>query len=192
MPPLHAPEHQLDDSPPWWNEVTSTVRQARAAFSPEPNGVPYRVYKSAPDVLRFLWRLMKVVWRKQEMPTVWRRAGGILIPKEKNYTDISQFRHISLLNEEGKISSIMARRLAAYLRKNQYMDTCVQKAGVPGFAGCLEYTSMIWQQIQTAKKEGRALQVVFLDLANAFGSVLHNLLWTVFKFFEFQSFSQPL
>ncbi len=43
---------------------------------------------------------------------------------------------------------------------------------------------MIWQQIQTAKKEGRDRHVVFLNLANAFGWVPHCLLWTAFDYFR--------
>lgn len=35
-----------------------------------------------------------------------------------------------------------------------------------------------------AKKEGSDLHVIFLDLASAFGSVPHNLLWTAFDFFR--------
>ncbi len=48
----------------------------------------------------------------------------------------------------------------------------------------LEHTNMIWNQIQAAKKDGRDLHVVFLDLANAFGSVPHNLLWIAFHYFS--------
>ncbi len=128
---------------------------------------------------------MKVVWQKQAISNAWRRAGGILIPKEKDSVDISQFRQISLLNVEGKIFfSVVAHRLAVYLEKNHFIDTMVQKAGIPGFSGCLEHTNMIWNQIQAAKKDGRDLHVVFLDLANAFGSVPHNLLWIAFHYFS--------
>lgn len=41
-----------------------------------------------------------------------------------------------------------------------------------------------YHQIQTAKREKRDLHVVFLDLANAFGSVPHKLLWTALNFFN--------
>ncbi len=78
----------------------------------------------------------------------------------------------------------MAHRLAVYLEKNHFIDTMVQKAGIPVFSGCLEHTNMIWNQIQAAKKDGRDLHVVFLDLANAFGSVPHNLLWIAFHYFS--------
>ena len=60
----------------------------------------------------------------------------------------------------------------------------MQKVGIPGFAGCIEHTSMIWHQIQAAKIEKRDLHVVFLDLANAFGSVPHSLIWSAFDFFR--------
>ena len=62
---------------------------------------------------------MKVVWQKYTIPTAWRRAGGILIPKEKDAEDISQLHHISLLNVEGKIFfSVVACRLAVHLERN--------------------------------------------------------------------------
>ena len=49
-------------------------------------------------------------------------------------------------------------------------------------SGCM--ISMIWHQIQAARTEGRDLCVVFLDLADAFGSVPHSLLWKAFSYFQ--------
>ena len=43
---------------------------------------------------------------------------------------------------------------------------------------------MIWHQIQAAKAEKRDLNVIFLDLANAFGSVPHSLIWETFDYFK--------
>ena len=185
MPPMQPPEHQMETRPPTWSEVESTVMRARTASAPGPNGIPYRLYKNTPGVLKYLWRLMKVSWEKGIIPKAWRRAGGILIPKEKNSSTIDQFRQISLLNVEGKIFfSVVARRLSAFLLANNYIDTSVQKAGISGFSGCLEHTNVIWHQIQMAKKEKKDLHVVFLDLANAFGSVPHEILWAAFNFFK--------
>lgn len=64
---------------------------------------------------------MKVVWQQQAIPTAWWRAGGILIPKEKDSVDISQFCQISLLNVEGKIFfSVVAHRLALYMERTTF------------------------------------------------------------------------
>ena len=72
-----------------------------------------------------------------------------MIPKEKDASNIDQFRQINLLNVEGKVFfSIVAKRMTMYLKQNNLIDTSVQKAGIPGFSGCTEHTSMIWHQIQ--------------------------------------------
>ena len=42
-------------------------------------------------------------------------------------------------------------------------------------------------QIQAAKRDKRDIHVIFLDLANAFGSVPHNLPWESFNFFHIPS-----
>lgn len=165
--PQSTPKKKVDVSPPKWSEVENIVRRTRAtSHSPVPNGVPYRLYKYAPETsnTNSLAKGMRCSY-----------------PKEKDSAVFSQFRHISLLNVEGKIFfSTVAHRLAAEC--NHFNDTSVQEAGV--FPGCLEHTSMIWHQIQAAKKDLRDLHVVCLDLANAFGSVPHNLLWPTFNFFS--------
>ena len=45
--------------------VQEVVCCARAASAPGPNGVPYCVYKGAPDVLKCLWKLTVIVWIKR-------------------------------------------------------------------------------------------------------------------------------
>ena len=84
----------------------------------------------------------------------------------------------------GKIFfSILARRMTDYLLANKYINTSCQKAGVPGFPGCVEHSAMIWEQIQTGKRSKEDLHVVWLDLANAFGSVPHQLITYTIEFF---------
>ena len=66
--------------------------------------------------------------------------------------------------------------------ENGLINTSVQKAGIPGFPGCLEHTSMIWYTIQECKKLRKNLSVVWLDLANAYGSVPHALIEFAMEF----------
>ena len=77
--------------------------------------------------------------------------------------------------------NVVAHRPAGSLQRNQLIDTSIQKVGISG--SCLEHTSTIWHQIQVTKKVGTDLHMVFLVLANAFGSVTH-LLWTAFDYFR--------
>ena len=112
-------------------------------------------------------------------------ADGVYIPKEQNSTEINQFRPISLLNVEGNIFfSVMASRLTKYLTENGYINTSVQKGGIPGVSGCLENATMIWEAIQRAKSEKLNLNVIWLDLANAYGSVPHQMIQLALRMYQ--------
>jgi len=121
--------------------------------------------------------LIKIVWRKGTVPDCWKEAEGCLTPKEERSENISQFRTISLLSVEGKIFfSIVAKRMSAFVTENEYVNTSVQKGGIPGFSGCLEHTAAITQLIREACVNNSDLTVVWLDLANAYGSIPHKVI----------------
>lgn len=65
----------------------------------------------------------------------------------------------------------MVKHITSYLLANNYIDTSCQKEGVPRFPGCVEHLAIIWEQIQSAKRSRSDLHIVWLDLANAYGSV---------------------
>lgn len=89
---------------------------------------------------------------------------------------IEQFRIISLLSVEDKIFfSIVARRMMEFLLRNSYIDTSVQKGGVPKVPGCIEHTGVVTQLIQEAREGKGDLAVLWLDLANAYRSIPHKL-----------------
>ena len=91
----------------------------------------------------------------------WGLADGILIPKEKDFRKIDQFRPISLLNVEGKIFfGVIAKRMTRFMINNGYVNTLIQKVGVPGFSGCIEHTTMLWNQIKMAKNNKTELHVI--------------------------------
>ena len=184
VPRPSQPGVPLDLEEPRLAEVQEVVRKARASSAPGGNGIPYLLYKRCPEVLRILWGLLRVAWRKGVVPQEWCIAEGVFIPKEENSKGISQFRPISLLNIEGKIFfSILTKRLTAYLTTNGLIDTSVQKAGIPGFPGCLEHATMIWSTIRQAHQDKMDLHVVWLDLANAYGSVPHALISYALHYF---------
>ncbi|XP_056097411.1 uncharacterized protein LOC130076370 [Rhinichthys klamathensis goyatoka] len=171
-----APAMDFDGKEPGWKEIQEVVRRARANSAPGPSGVPYKVYKNCPRLLHRLWKILKVIWRKGKVVDQWRQAEGVWIPKEEKSQKIEQFRTISLLSVEGKIFfSLISRRLTDYLLKNSYIDTAVQKGGIPEVSGCLEHTGVVTQLIREARENKGDLAVLWLDLANAYGSIPHKL-----------------
>ncbi len=96
------------------------------------------------------------------------------IPKKEKYENIDQFRVISLLSVDSKIFfSIVAKRLSNFLLNNKYIDTSVQKGGIPRIPGCLEHTGVVTQLIREAREGRGDLAVLWLDLTNAYGSIPH-------------------
>ena len=124
--------------------------------------------------------LLQRAWKEDLVPQDWCLADGSQIPKEKNSIGIGNFRPIPLLNVEGKIFfGVIASRMTNFLMDNEFIDT----PGIPGFPGFLEHAKMIWNSIRMAKQDQRELHVVWLHLANAYGSVPHDLIYRYFDFF---------
>ncbi|KAK3735128.1 hypothetical protein RRG08_054480 [Elysia crispata] len=172
-----TPGEEFNSKPPSLKEINAEVQKAGNKSAPGPNGVPYLLYKRCPNVLKRLHKILRGAWSNLKISEQWMSADGVYIPKEQNSTEINQFRPISLLNVEGQIFfSVMASCLTKYLTENGYINTSVQKGGIPGVSGCLEHAKMIWEAIQRAKSEKLNLDVIWLDLANAYGSVPHQMI----------------
>ena len=186
LPILHEPEITFKTGNLKLREVQDFVRKARAGSAPGINGISYKLYKNCPGVLRELTTLLQNAWKHDLIPQDWCVANGIWIPKETNAKGIENFRPISLLNVEGKIFfGVIAKRMTDFLIGNRYIDTSVQKAGIPGFPGCLEHSQMIWNSISLAKRNKTEMHVIWLDLANAYGSVPHELIRIALDYFNF-------
>jgi hypothetical protein len=67
--PTALPEIELLTTEPILDEVKEVIKKAR--FS---SAIPYKVYKMCRLLLKRLWRLLKVVWRKGEIPDAWNEA----------------------------------------------------------------------------------------------------------------------
>ncbi|GFN84981.1 reverse transcriptase [Plakobranchus ocellatus] len=180
-----APGIKFDSKPPSLQEVIAVVNKARAKSAPGPNGVPYLLYRRCPNVLKKLHKILRSAWKNIKISKEWMTAEGVYIPKEQDSRGINQFRPISLLNVEGKICfSVMVSRLTKYLTGNGYINTSVQKGGIPGVSDCLEHATMIWEAIQRVKSEKLNLDAVWPDLANAYGSVPHEMIQLALRMYH--------
>ena len=165
-------------------EVDSFVKKARAKAAPGNDGVSYKVYKYCHKLRIRLFLLLKEMWKRRDVTERWAIAEGIYLPKEESSKEIGQFRPVSLLNIDGKIMfGILAKRIIDFVTENGYIDESNQKAGIPGIPGCVEHAFSIWEEIQQAKETKRDLTVIWLDLANAYGSVPHVLIEQAMEFF---------
>lgn len=91
------------------------------------------------------------MWFCAEEPSRPLEAGAGGLHTQGREFKLAQLRTILLLSVEGKIFfNILSSRLTAFLLKNAYIDTSVQKSGVPGISGCLEETGVVTWLIREA------------------------------------------
>lgn len=98
----------------------------------------------------------------------------ILIPKEP------------VLSTNGSITPffVIVKGMAKFLLQIYYIDTCCQKDGFPVFSSCTTHAMLIWDQIQSGKRQKKDSHVVWLDLENPYGSVPHQLINIALNYFH--------
>lgn len=88
--------------------------------------------------------------------------------------------------------SVLIRQISGYMVDKRCIDTSIQKAGIIGFSGCVEHTSVISQLIKEAKEGKKNFAAVWLDPANAYGSVPHKLIESVVELYHKQEMVQEI
>ena len=178
IPKPDPPEQNFSSQPPTYEELAEIVHQKRNKSAPGINAVPYLVYKKCPQVLAHVLPIFKRIWKKKKkIPLSWRVGEAVLISKEEDRTKPELFRNITLTNVSGKMCfQVLANRLLTFTVGNGYIDQSIQKGFLPGVAGCVEHTQVLMETLLDAKRISREIVVAWLDLANAYGSVAHNLI----------------
>ncbi|GFO24433.1 reverse transcriptase [Plakobranchus ocellatus] len=76
------------------------------------------------------------------------------------------------------------RKLKKQIRAASSEETNGLLGGITGVFGCLEHATMIWEAIQRAKSEKLNLDVIWLDLANAYGSEPHEMIQLALRMYH--------
>ena len=190
LPPLEdLPEppsilKEFDNSKFKFSDFMQIVNSRRNGSSPGINMIPYRVYKKCPQICSYLFNVCRLCLKNSFVPTHWRIATEVYIPKVKpNPNNIKDFRPISLLNVEGKLFfSLVSKRLEHHIiSNNKLINSSIQKGCMEKIPGCWEHMSMVWNQLKSSKTNKSDLSAIWLDIANAYGSVPHQLIFLALR-----------
>jgi len=181
MPTPPLPTVQMVTSEFTAEEVEAVIAKAKSKSCPSPvDQVPYIILKKCPSLKAALLHIFNRCWSLQKVPKAWKVGVIRLLGKKKAEEDPSQpgnFRPIALTSCIGKVfTSLLKQRWASYMLANKYLDASVQKAFTDGVPGCTEHHLKLLSIINEARRKHKSLCVCWLDLANAFGSVHHDLI----------------
>ncbi|XP_023225130.1 uncharacterized protein LOC111626079 [Centruroides sculpturatus] len=142
-----------------------------------------------PDKIRYLhWRkidprgliisaIFNAVRRTGYIPHNWKSSTTVLIHKKGDVNCLSNWRPICLSNTLGKLySACLADRLLRWCNDNQRLSTA--QKGFLNYQGCLEHNFLLNTIIQDARRTRNDCYIAWMDIANAFGNIPHDTLWT--------------
>ena len=177
QPRPELPRELFQMDPPTAKEIHRSARKKRNGAAPGLNALTYVLFKKCPALLNFICPFFVLVWTSQVVPSDWAIAFTILLAKSHKLHDPSEFRPITITCTMGKIFfSILSDRLQAYMLQNGYIIREIQKGFLTGVAGCLEHAFALYEALREAKEHTRQIVTCWIDLANAYGSVRHNLI----------------
>ena len=158
------------------------------------------VYSQSPHLQRprAEWYLLQAL---QELPNC---PGTARLPSTKSLAErIRRTRMVpgwwGLDTQGGELhlSGLLSPNLSPQRRRQDFLQSIRQANDIipppeqvhqhvspEGWHPSLEHAQMIWNSLMTAKSEKKELHVVWLDLANAYGSVPHNCIRFALKFFH--------
>ena len=94
----------------------------------------------------------------------------------------------TLLNVESKLFfRLISKRLESHIiSNNKFVNTSIQKGCMEKVPGCWEHMSMVWSALKQARLNHSNLANIWLDIANAYGSIPHKLI-----FFALERYGVP-
>ena len=175
------PTTRMDMGPILADELDRAIRRAKPSSAPSPfDWISYLIFKKCPALQVAILNLMNSVLSDGVIPSSWKAAAVKLIPKSAAAGDPSSpgnFRPIALTPSISKLfSGILKDRWLLHMKANKYLDSDIQKAFLPTTPGVTEHQVKLGAIIKAAKRSKQSLAIAWLDIANAYGSVHHNLI----------------
>ena len=94
------------------------------------------------------------------IPELWKEGLTVLAYKKGLADDPANFRPITLEPVIAKVlTSLIRNRIYAFLCKNQYIETNIQKGFWTGISGTIEHTELMSHLINHARQKQRSLVV---------------------------------
>jgi len=128
------------------------------------------------------------IFKLGHVPNQWNKGCNILKYKKGNVTEPKNFRPITLLPHIAKwYNRILKYRIREYCEKNKIINKNIQQGAMPGLNGVFTLNKRIELIREHAIKHNKKLYIIFLDLKNAYGSINHNMIEFVLKYYNFPS-----
>ncbi|KAF1468861.1 hypothetical protein FQV17_0013719, partial [Megadyptes antipodes antipodes] len=176
-PELEDRDGEQDERPIIQEEaVNDLLCHLDAHKSMGPDGIHPRVLRElAEELAKPLSIIYQQSWLTGEVPDDWRLASVTPIYRKGRKEDPGNYRPVSLTSVPGKVMErFILRALTRHERDNQGIRPS-QHHGFMRGRSCLTNLISFYDKVTRLVDEGKAVDVVYLDLSKAFDTVSHSI-----------------
>ena len=147
--------------------------------APGRDGMRAQLLRDSPTLAKMLVELIQTCWRERKVPTAFRQAVIVALPKSEGATAWTDHRGISLLSVAGKILT------RVMLDRARTVPVLPEQHGFRRANGTAAATLVTKRVMEEAARVGLPLVVSFIDISKAYDSVDRSLLWETMKLYGF-------
>ena len=128
--------------------------------------------------MQVLHSICQQIWKTLQWQQDWKRSAFIPTPKKGNAKECSNYCTAALISHASKV---MLKILPARLQQNMNHEFPDVQAGFRKGRGTTDQIANIRWIIKKARKFQKNIYFCFIDYAEAFDCVDHNILWKTLK-----------
>jgi hypothetical protein len=166
-------------------DIRKALGKKDKSSAPGYDDIIYEYLMNMPYVHKVLATMFTRIRDQGIAPEIWGSSKVKLIYKNGCTDQPSNFRMIALTSNIAKLyHTIEAQRTLDFMTGNSYLDPTAQKAYLDGVNGCVEHIAVVQEIIDHAVSSKKTAHLTWFDLEDAFGSLNHELIPYVFKYYN--------
>jgi exonuclease III len=159
------------------SEVEAVLKNLKPGTSAGPDSIPYELLKNGGKWLaQCLATLFETCRSREWVPTAWSEEDLVILHKKSDPMNLDNYRGLALGNTMAKLyAKIIHQRLAQTVEEQDWLGE-IQ----PAFRkkrGTTDNLFILNSLVERARKQNRALFLIFVDLRKAFDTVRRDRLW---------------
>lgn len=173
----NGPANGTLDAPISKAELFAAAQSARRNTAPGPDKLTYAMLRNLSDehLEKLTDYFNRQVWDRGTLPTQWKEASIVLIPKAGKARSLYNLRPISLTSCLGKLfEKVILNRLTNHLEENDYLSDSMY--GFRQHLSTQDIFLRLHDEVITNIPTGAEHVVVALDLKSAFDTIAHDLI----------------
>lgn len=158
----------------WPKVVLKKLRNLDTSKATGPDGISATVLKNcAPELAPVLSKLFQISLNSKAVPSEWKTAHVVAVPKKGNKQDPSNYRPISLLSIISKVmESIIGDQIRKHLERHQLLSDA--QYGFRENRSTVDMLSYITQWWNDSLDSQQEVRIIALDIKKAFDCVWHR------------------